>query len=90
LAITGREGKTMVVFQAIGAAASFVDEAEAKAEIRKIEVANQAIRDALIAKVGANATEEQREEALQELQNENPLFHEAVRAKLFELVLSFA
>lgn len=79
----------MVVFQAIGPAASFVDEDDAKTEVQTIERANQAIRDALIAKVGVRASPAQREQALQDLMNENPLFHEAVRAKLFELVTSF-
>jgi hypothetical protein len=79
----------MVIVQAIGAAASFVDEDEAKTEIQEIEHDNQAIRDALVAKVGARASAAQRERALLELQEENPLFEEAVAAALFELVKKF-
>ena len=79
----------MVIVQAIGAAASFVDEDEAKAEIQEIEHDNQAIRDALVAKVGARASAVQRERALLELQEDNPLFEEAVAAALFELVKKF-
>jgi hypothetical protein len=83
----------MVIFQAIGAAASFVEEAEAKAEIKKIVVDNQAILDAVGAKVNANQEpinlEDKREQALLELQDENPLFEEAVADALWPLVKNF-
>ena len=79
----------MVIFQSLGPSSVFVSERKAKAEIKKIERANQAIRDAVLTKVAASAQptlEEKREEALAEVQNENDVFADAINAKLGELL----
>jgi hypothetical protein len=80
----------MTIYQTLGDASMFVDEDDAKAEIKAIERGNRAIRDALKQKVRDNAadisTAQKRDEALQELRNENPLFRDAVDQALYRLL----
>ena len=81
----------MVVIQAVGDEnAQLIDPDDAKAEIQKIEHANQAIRDGLLKKVGENRSpmddDQKREKALLELQAENPLFADAIEKELDRLL----
>jgi hypothetical protein len=77
----------MVVVQAVGQAkAALIDPDDAKAEIRRIENENKAIRASLLIKVGNNETEAKREEALLDLRTENPLFAEATLRALDALL----
>lgn len=83
----------MVISQSVGDEnAQLIDSDEAKSEIQKIEHANQAIRDALLKKVGQNTTqmteEEKREQALLDLRAENPLFADAIEIELNRLLPS--
>jgi hypothetical protein len=77
----------MVIAQTLGRDwRNLVREADAKAKIQAIENDNKAIRDALVAKVGATATPGDRERALRELRNENPLFHDAIDRELVRML----
>ena len=81
----------MVIFQSLGPSMVFVSERKAKAEIRKIENANQAIRDAVDAKVAVSTKPtpaEKREEALQKVRDENLLFSAQVDIGLLGLLQS--
>ena len=82
----------MVITQSLGRGASSVDPDNAKAEIRRIESENQAIRNAVLAKVAASmkpSDKEKREEALLGVMNENPSFEDAVNSALFQLMRQF-
>jgi hypothetical protein len=78
------------ILSTLGPDAPLVDEDVAKAKIQEIERANKAIRDALVAIVGADATpgksnEKKRDDALMKLKTDNPLFRVAVDDELFKL-----
>ena len=77
----------MVIAQSLGPNwRTLVREDDAKAKIQAIEHSNQAIRDALVAKVGAGATPSQREQALKQLRDQNPLFNDEIDKQLVRLV----
>jgi hypothetical protein len=77
----------MVIAQSLGPNfRNLISEADAKAVIQGIERANKAIRDTLVAKVGARPTDADRERALLELRRDNPLFLDGIDQKLLERV----
>ena len=81
----------MVITQTVGEEkALLIDPDEGKAEIQKIEKANQAIRDALLKKVSENTApmddDAKREKALLDLRSENPLFADKIEIELNRLL----
>jgi hypothetical protein len=77
------------LYDSLGVSGSFLSESQVNREIRKLEEADEAVRTAVRVRIARNAKgteEEKREQALIEVMRENPIFANAVNARLAEML----